>query len=251
MYLDARATALLRLMRSLYRIERLLLVVGLMLLVVYAAARLHGGLLSRAAILRMSLSRKESSASAATRLDHDLAAVDFSLWSEKRVEGYKMSLAQHLNPPLAVLRVDKIHLEVPVLDGTDDLTLNRGVGRIAGTAHLGTNGNVGIAGHRDGFFRGLKDVKIGDTVDLLMPSRSEAYVVDSIQIVDPKDVSVLQPANLASLTLVTCYPFYFLGSAPQRYIVHAAITDSLRPTNNASQSSTSTVPMKNKQEITQ
>jgi sortase A len=216
-------------MRSLYRIERLLLLVGLTLLVIYVAARVHGALLSKAAILRMSESRDESSGSAATRPERDFTTVDFSLWSEKRIEGYKTSLVQHVDPPLAVLRLGKIHLEVPVLDGTDDLILNRGVGRIAGTARPGTDGNVGIAGHRDGFFRGLKDIAIGDTMDLVMPSRTETYVVDSIKIVDPKDVSVLQPTNVPSLTLVTCYPFYFIGSAPQRYIVHATRAASADP----------------------
>jgi sortase A len=250
MCLDALATAQPNLMKSLHRIERLLLLVGLTLLVIYVAARVHGGLLSRAAILTMSLSRDESSAGAATRPKRDFTNVDYSLWSEKRIEEYKMSLAQHFDPPLAMLRVGKIHLEVPVLEGTDDLILNRGVGRIAGTARLGTNGNVGIAGHRDGFFRGLKDIGLGDTMDLVMPSGTETYVVNSIQIVDPKDVSVLQPTNVASLTLVTCYPFYFIGSAPQRYIVHAALADADRLNNNVHKLLNSTVTIKNKQEIT-
>jgi sortase A len=198
----------------------------------------------------MSLFRDQSSVSAAKRPERGLATVDFSLWSEKRIEGYKMSLAQHLDPPLAVLRVDKIHLEVPVLDGTDDLILNRGVGHIVGTARLGTNGNVGIAGHRDGFFRGLKDIGIGDTMDLLMPSRTETYIVESIQIVDPKNVSVLQSTNVPSLTLVTCYPFYFIGSAPQRYIVHAALAKLDRLNNSLSEPLNSTALTKTKQEIT-
>ena len=180
----------------------------------------------------------------------DVSPADFSLWSEKRIEGYKESLVEHIGPPLAILRVAKIHLEVPVLDGTDDLILNRGVGRIAGTARVGSSDNVGIAGHRDGFFRGLKDLAVGDTMDLVTPSSTETYVVDKIQIVDPKDVSVLRPAKVPSLTLVTCYPFYFIGSAPQRYIVHASISDSHQPSNDALRLINSTVPRKNNQEIT-
>jgi sortase A len=96
------------------------------------------------------------------------------------------------------------------------------VGRIIGTARLGEAGNTGIAGHRDGFFRGLKDIAPGDRVDLALTNQTSHYVVESIRITTPDDVSVLQPTPKASLTLVTCYPFYFVGSAPQRYIVSAS-----------------------------
>ncbi len=114
---------------------------------------------------------------------------------------------------------------MPVLEGTDDLTLDRGVGHIPGTAALGEAGNVGIAGHRDGFFRGLKDVHVGDTIDVYTQRGRSRYVVDEIQIVSPDNVSVLAPRAEPSLTLVTCYPFYFVGSAPSRYIVHATMAD--------------------------
>jgi len=124
---------------------------------------------------------------------------------------------------MALLRVRTIDLEVPVLDGIDDLTLNRGTGWIRGTTRPGESGNIGIAGHRDGFFRGLKDVKINDTMELVTGDRTDTYSVDQIRIVNPDDVSVLRPGTTPSLTLVTCYPFYFVGSAPQRYIVHASM----------------------------
>ncbi|MFZ0283603.1 MAG: class D sortase [Terriglobales bacterium] len=130
----------------------------------------------------------------------------------------------HSAAPLGVLRIPKIRLEVAVLEGTDDLTLNRGVGRIEGSAKLGENGN--IAGHRDGFFRGLKDIKVGDRIELEGRERTETYVVDQIKVVDPSNVGVLQPRSKPSLTLVTCFPFHFIGSAPERYIVHASLTDS-------------------------
>ncbi len=126
---------------------------------------------------------------------------------------------------MAVLTSPAIKLEVPVLPGTDDLTLDRGVGHIDGTAIPGAAGNVGIAGHRDGFFRGLKDIHGGDTIDLTTEQGTESYVVDEILIVSPEDVFVLQSRSRDSLTLVTCYPFYFVGSAPKRYIVHASIRD--------------------------
>jgi sortase A len=108
-----------------------------------------------------------------------------------------------------------------VLPGTDDFVLDRAVGHIDDTALPGTNGNIGIAGHRDGFFRGLKDIAAGDPIELETRKGRELYRVERTWIVDPEDVSVLDPTPVQSLTLVTCYPFYFIGSAPQRFIVRA------------------------------
>jgi len=110
-----------------------------------------------------------------------------------------------------------------VYNDTDDLTLNRGVGRILGTARVGAVGNLGIAGHRDGFFRGLKDLGPDAEIDLDRSGKTDTYVVDKIEIVGPDDVSVLKPTPVPSITLVTCFPFYYVGSAPQRYIVHASM----------------------------
>jgi sortase A len=149
--------------------------------------------------------------------------VDYSLWSPKRIKDYEETLAEQFDPPLGVLRIEKIHLEVPLFDGTDDRVLNRGVGRIIGTATVGQTGNMGIAGHRDGFFRGLKDVALGDAMELDTTSGTQTYIIDSIKLVTPDDVSVLKNEPTPALTLVTCYPFYFIGSAPQRYIVHASL----------------------------
>jgi sortase A len=132
-------------------------------------------------------------------------------------------------------------LEVPVLDGIDDLTLNRGVGYIPGTAHLGEPGNIGIAGHRDGFFRILKDVGKGDEIELETPERIDIYQIKDIVIVDKNDVSVLQATSVPTLTLVTCYPFYFIGSAPKRYIVIASLVTSGLPPNATSLKSSSSV----------
>jgi len=146
---------------------------------------------------------------------------DYSLWSKERIKAYEESRLQKASDPMAVLRIPKIGLEVAVLDGTDDLTLNRAVGHIEDTAKPGERGNVGIAGHRDGFFRGLKDVVKGDTVELETLAGKETYRVDEIWIVRPEDVQVLDPTPEPVITLVACYPFYFVGHAPQRYIVRA------------------------------
>jgi len=153
-----------------------------------------------------------------------MVSPDFVSWSEDRIRHYEESLTGQVAPAVAVMHIDRIHVEAPVLEGTDDISLNRGVGHIAGTARVGGNGNVGIAGHRDGFFRGLKDIKIGDRIELEQPDRTDTYVVDRLTVVDPKNVSVLRTSAKPTLTLVTCYPFYYIGKAPQRFIVHAVLT---------------------------
>jgi sortase A len=207
------------------RIEAVLLGTGLALLGVWGAVWIHGTLSSRAAVKRFEADRVRSSGLNSENTNDSVSGshVDFALWSAKRVEAYKESLTRKEDRPLAILRIKKIHVEVPVYNDTDDLTLNRGVGRILGTARVGEGGNLGIAGHRDGFFRGLKDVALGDEVELARVGQSDIYVVEKITIVKPEDVSVLAPTRIPSLTLVTCFPFYFVGSAPQRFIVHASL----------------------------
>jgi len=200
-------------------IEWTLLAVGAVLLVFYAAARIHGEA-GRRAGLRQFASLEKGVHRASLTLPSP-SAVDDRLWSAKRIVAFKETLTLKVAPPIAVLRIPRIGLEVPVLEGTDEVNLNRGVGRIEGTATPGGGGNLGIAGHRDGFFRGLKDVARGDAITLETLSGPETYVIDSIKIVTPDDVSVLDPTTQPVLTLVTCFPFYFVGDAPERYIVRA------------------------------
>jgi sortase A len=196
---------------------------GLALLVAYGAARLEGYFSSQAAFQRFSTATGLSTP-ASENATEEIApsGTDFSLWDAHRVRAYRQDL-KSTTAPLAVLRISKIGLTAPLLDGTDALTLNHGLGRISGTAQPGGLGNLGI-GHRDGFFRGLKELGPGDTIDLTTATGIDHYVVDQIEIVKPNDVHVLGPRATPSLTLVTCYPFYFIGSAPQRYIVHASHT---------------------------
>jgi sortase A len=212
--------------------ERILLVIGLSLLAGWAAARFHGSMASDAAIKRFHASQSLGSAST--------AVVDFADWSPQRIAAYKDSLAAKKDLPLAILRIPKINLEVPVFSGTDDLTLNRGAGWIAGTAQIGQPGNIGIAAHRDGFFRGLKDVGGNDVIEMDLPGRTDQYIINNIQIVSPDNVSVLDATEAPTLTLVTCYPFYFVGSAPQRYIVTASKQVSGQPDESVKTSSSST-----------
>lgn len=207
-------------MRVIRATQRLLFVIGLLLTIIYLAAYIHRTTSSYADLKRFEEARAASSVRSDAERD---VSVDYSLWSEKRIRDYQESLAMHLQAPSAVLRIPKVHLEVAVLEGTDDVTLNRAVGHIAGTGAPGTDGNVGIAGHRDGFFRVLKDIVPGDQIELLTSQGTNRYVVDHIALVQPNNVSVLRPRSGPSLTLVTCYPFYYIGSAPQRYIVEATI----------------------------
>ena len=147
--------------------------------------------------------------------------VDQSLWSTVRINAWRNVSGEPAAPPVAMLRIPKIGLEVPVLPGTDDRTLDYGVGLIEDTAEPGSVGNSGIAGHRDGFFRGLKDIARGDTIRVETLHGTYVYLVERTWVVKPEDVSVLEPTPEPALTLVTCYPFYFQGSAPLRFIVRA------------------------------
>lgn len=126
---------------------------------------------------------------------------------------------------IAVLRIPGIKLEVPVGYGTDEGVLRRGAGLVEGTAAPGTRGNVAIAGHRDTFFRGLENVAVGDLVELETFDRRLTYRITTLSVVEPTDVHVLADSGESELTLVTCYPFYFVGSAPQRFIVRAVVAD--------------------------
>ena len=147
--------------------------------------------------------------------------VDMKLWSPARVKAYKVAAERETPSTLAILRIPRLMLELPVYDGTSDSVLDLAAGRIEDTALPGTPGNVGIAAHRDGFFRVLKDIKEGDELVLDTPVATEHYRVEWIRITTPDDVSVIDPTPGPAVTLVGCYPFYYVGSAPKRFIVRA------------------------------
>ena len=209
--------------------ERVLLAAGVTFLVIVAGGMIHRAVYSRLALATFDQDQEVRShrTSQTAPVAHADENVDFSLWSEKRIREYRASVSIKKDAPLAVLRIEKLKVRVPVFEGTDDLVLNRGVGWIAGTARPGAvdnSSNIGMAGHRDGFFRGFKDIAVGDSVELATLGVVSRYVVNNIEIVNPDNVAVLRPRGKPSLTLVTCYPFYFVGDAPQRFIVHAALT---------------------------
>jgi LPXTG-site transpeptidase (sortase) family protein len=128
--------------------------------------------------------------------------------------------------PIGLLEIPRLKLSVIVLEGSDEHTLRLGVGHIPNTALPGEAGNTGLAAHRDTFFRPLKTIRKSDVIQITTLDGTFEYHVQSIQIVDPSSTSVLKASSSPSLTLVTCYPFYYVGSAPKRFIVHCTRTGS-------------------------
>ena len=119
------------------------------------------------------------------------------------------------------MEIPRLKLSVAVAEGTDVATLRRAAGHILGTGLPGQEGNIGIAGHRDTLFRPLRYARRGDIIMLVTSQGEYRYRVVSTTIVSPTDVAVLKPDEHEILTLVTCYPFYFIGPAPDRFIVRA------------------------------
>jgi len=122
---------------------------------------------------------------------------------------------------LGRIKIPRLKVQVAILEGTSSQTLRLGVGHIGGTALPGEPGNIGIAGHRDTYFRALKDIRADDEIQIQTATGVARYAVDWIQITAPGDSDILVHKTGSALTLVTCYPFYFVGSAPERYVVHA------------------------------
>ena len=147
------------------------------------------------------------------------ATPDQSLWSPERIKDYQASLAVVTDAPLAVLRIPDVGLEVPVFATASEMHLNRGAGLIGGMGLPDKGGNLGIAGHRDGWFRVLKDIQPGQAIEVQTRQRKHLFRVVSTEVVEPEDLRLLADTVDPTVTLVTCYPFYYLGAAPQRFIV--------------------------------
>jgi sortase A len=208
-----------KLMKRLRPFEIAAWVAGLGLLGAYVGARYWYAYSYESALASFHAAR---STSQITQSERHQPSIDTSTWSRHRIERYQESTRNSLAPE-ALLHIPSLQLIVPVFDGTSETNLNRGAGRIEGTARIGEHGNLGIAAHRDGFFRALKDVRVGDALLIERLATTDAYRIAAIHIVGPSDVSVLNPTQTRSVTLVTCYPFYHVGAAPQRFIVRAEI----------------------------
>ena len=129
-------------------------------------------------------------------------------------------------PAIGRVDIPRLHISVMVAQGTSPQELRVAAGHIPGTALPGQTGNVGIAAHRDTFFRHLGELKSGDAIQVATRGKQYVYTVRFTDIVSPKETWVLEPSSGQSLTLVTCYPFYYVGPAPKRFVVRAGRTDS-------------------------
>lgn len=189
--------------RFLGRVEGLFWVVGIFLVGLWIGHELG-----------VRLFQARESARLENRLIHEPAPSEPALAVATRAEVAKTGLVGHI-------KIQRLGLSALIAEGEDDLTLDRAVGHIPGTALPGEPGNVCLAGHRDSFFRGLKDIRAKDVIELLTPDGKFTYIVESTSVVSPDQVDLLDPTPRSSLTLVTCYPFTYIGNAPKRFIVRA------------------------------
>jgi sortase A len=189
-------------------LERVLLVVGIVCLGYY-------GYVSAETALYQAYETRE--------LDAILAAAPVS------PADVTLPAAPRVRPPagsaLGRLEIPRLGVSAIVRAGSDARTLRLAIGHIGGTALPGEPGNVGLAAHRDTFFRRLGEIQAGDKVQFVTPDGTYLYRVESTQVVEPHDTWVLNPTDDSVLTLVTCYPFRYVGSAPQRFIVRAHLAE--------------------------
>src|SRR5262247_2612535 len=191
-------------------LERLLLVIGLVCLGYY------GYVLGESALYQAYETRE---------LDEILSSGGSS-YTEERVAPPREAPRPRptAGSALGRLEIPRLDVSAIVRAGSDARTLRLAIGHIGGTALPGERGNIGLAAHRDTFFRRLGEIRVNDEVRLVTPEGIFTYRVDTTRIVDPNDTWVLNPTQEPVLTLVTCYPFRYIGSAPQRFIVHAQLT---------------------------
>lgn len=146
----------------------------------------------------------------------DIAAASFTIQDPS-----ESSAAAGPRELRGLIEIPRLGVSAPIATGDDEDTLARAVGHIPGTAYPGEPGNVGLAAHRDGYFRPLEDIKLNDEILIKTMEGTHRYRVLWKQVVEPTEVPVLYPTDKPSLTLVTCYPFRYVGPAPQRLIVRA------------------------------
>ena len=165
-------------------------------------------------------------AAPAENTQQDFTAVgqpDTSLWAAGRIADYQASLQADLPEVLGVLEVPSVGLKVPVYATNTELVMDRGAGIIDGMSYPHEPGNIGISGHRDGYFRVLKDVQVGDPIVVQSLEGEKHFKIVATKIVPIADETLLRDTDDQTVTLVTCYPFYFVGHAPKRFIVTASL----------------------------
>jgi sortase A len=198
-------------------VEKALWTLGSLLLLIYVVGRVDSAVGTEVALAK---------AAAMSELQEPSSRQPprYRFWSQARIDAYEASTSLETGPVVGTLQIPALDLLVPLYATTGDVHLNRGVGLIAGMSLPGEPGNLGIAGHRDGFFRVLRDIRKGERVEVRTPERRYAYEVSGVSIVDKEDATLLAPTREPSLTLVTCYPFYFVGPAPRRFVVRGVLT---------------------------
>jgi sortase A len=217
-------------------IERLLLLIGLVCLATVAYAYFDARFTEREEGRRLDAAIREHRESAARSAARSAAgpaekpAAETDSFASFSAPGAvaERKAAEPAPPELGEgalvgrLEIPRLGLSAIVLEGVEARTLRRGAGHIPGTVLPFQHGNVGIAGHRDSFFRALKDIGKNDIITLATPEGTYRYQVEWTRIVTPDDTEVLDDPGMPALTLVTCYPFYYVGSAPKRFIVRAS-----------------------------
>ena len=215
--------------RALARLESCCGGLGLFLVLLWLAATLWSEVGHRSALAAFDQSRigvalaapPGTDAPAHAGLEH--APPDQSAWSAERIRQYAEARWDVPLTPEAVIRIRSLDLEVPVFPGASEANMTRGAGRITGSPRFGEPGNVSVSSHRDGYFRKLERIRVGDEIVVDTRAATYVYVVAEIRVTDPADTVVLWPGDVPELTLVTCYPFDFIGRAPQRYVVRAEL----------------------------
>jgi sortase A len=157
---------------------------------------------------------------------HSLAEPDARLWSASRRQSWLLTPQPAADELVGVLVIRSLQIEAPLYADTSELYLNRGVGLIPQMARPDQLGNIGIAGHRDGFFRALEAIEQGATIELITRSASYRYRVVTVDVVGRDNTELLRRSDSPLLTLVTCHPFYFVGSAPDRFVVRSVLISS-------------------------
>jgi len=193
-----------------HKLESALWIAGAALLVTYLAIRIDATWGSERDLSRLDVS----------------SPPDVSTWSSSRVQAYQASALVETDPLIGVVEIPAVGLQVPLYSDTSELHLNRGAGLIPGMARPGSTGNIGVAGHRDGYFRSLRNVKVGEIIDVRTRGARYRYRISSVAVVPSTDARLLGPTARPAITLVTCYPFYFVGNAPQRFVVRGLLVHS-------------------------
>jgi sortase A len=205
-------------------IERLLFLIGIVCLGTWLYAFVDARLTQRREEQRLDEALRQRSHPAATQASSTPAAESDALGSfqeKEKDEVFAPEADLEEGALIGRIEIPRVGVSAIVLHGVGNKTLRRGVGHIPGTPLPGQGGNFGLAGHRDSFFRALKDIRQDDTIELTTLDGTFEYKVEWTKIVTPEDTYVLEDEGTPALTLVTCYPFYYVGSAPKRFIVRA------------------------------